>query len=173
MSRLGSALVFMPLPLISAPKFFHRQTPITAHDTPPPSTSASQLPEEGNLFSGPFWNWCHSLDPVPVFHCLSHRVAMGRESGERHHAQEGVRQGCQHKVTCRPSPDRLISVSQLHPILCNAMDCSRPGFPVHHQLLELIQTHVHRVSDAIQPSHPLSSPSPPCFNLSQHQGLFQ
>ena len=53
------------------------------------------------------------------------------------------------------------------------MDCSMPGFPVLHQLLELAQTHVHRVGDAIQPSHPLSSPSPPALNLSQHQGLFQ
>ena len=53
------------------------------------------------------------------------------------------------------------------------MDCSMPGFPVHHQLPELAQTHVHQVSDAIQPSHPLSSPSPPAFNLSQDQGLFQ
>jgi len=52
-------------------------------------------------------------------------------------------------------------------------DCSTPGFPVHHQLLEFTQTHVHRVGDAIQPSHPLSSPSPPALNLSQHQGLFQ
>ena len=53
------------------------------------------------------------------------------------------------------------------------MDCSTPGFPVHHQLPELDQTHVHWVNDAIQPSHPLSSPSPPAFNLSQHQGLFK
>ena len=53
------------------------------------------------------------------------------------------------------------------------MDCSTPGFPVHHQLLELAQTHVHWVSDAIQPSHPLSSPSPPAFNLSQHQHFCQ
>ena len=53
------------------------------------------------------------------------------------------------------------------------MDCSTPGFPVHHQLPELAQTHVHQVSDAIQPSHPLSSPSPPAFNLFQPQGLFQ
>ena len=51
--------------------------------------------------------------------------------------------------------------------------CSTPGLPVHHQLLEFIQTHVHGVSDAIQPSHPLSSPSPPAFNHSQHQGLFK
>ena len=53
------------------------------------------------------------------------------------------------------------------------MDCSIPGFPVHHQLLELTQTYVHRVSDFIQPSHPLLSPSPPAFSLSQNQGLFQ
>ena len=53
------------------------------------------------------------------------------------------------------------------------MDCSMLGFPVHHQLLQLVQTHVYRVCDAIQWSHPLSSPSSPAFNLSQHQGLFQ
>ena len=53
------------------------------------------------------------------------------------------------------------------------MDCSTPGFPVHHQLPEPTQTHIHWISDAIQPSHPLLSPSPPALNLSQHQGLFQ
>ena len=57
--------------------------------------------------------------------------------------------------------------------LCDPMDCSMPGLPVHHQLSELTQTHVHWVGDAIQPSHSLSSPSPPAFLLSQHQGLFQ
>ena len=55
--------------------------------------------------------------------------------------------------------------------LYDPMDCSTPGFPVHHQLPA--QTHVHQVGDAIQPSHPLLAPSPPAFNLSQHQGLFQ
>ena len=65
------------------------------------------------------------------------------------------------------------SVAQLCPTLYDPMDCSTPGFPDHHQLLELTQTHFHWVSDAIQPSHPLSSPSPPAFNLSQHQGLFK
>ena len=60
-----------------------------------------------------------------------------------------------------------------HVQLCNPVDCSMPGLPVHHQLLELAQNHVHWVSGAIQPSHPLSSPSPPAFNLSPHQGLFQ
>ena len=57
--------------------------------------------------------------------------------------------------------------------LCDPRDCSMPGFPVHHQLLELTQTHAHLVGDAIQPSHLLSSPSPPAFSLSQHQDLFQ
>ena len=65
------------------------------------------------------------------------------------------------------------SVAQSCPILCDPMNCSMPGLPVHHQLPEFTQTHVHWVSDAIQPSHPLSSPSPPAFNLSQHQALFQ
>ena len=58
------------------------------------------------------------------------------------------------------------SVTQSCPTLCDLMDCSTPGFPVHHQLPELTQTHIHRVSDTIQPSHPLSSPSPPAFSLS-------
>ena len=60
-----------------------------------------------------------------------------------------------------------------HVRLCDPMNRSTPGLPVHHQLPEFTQTHVHRVSDAIQPSHPLSSPSPPAPNPSQHQGLFQ
>ena len=63
------------------------------------------------------------------------------------------------------------SVAQSCPTLCDPMDCTTPGFPVHHQLPELTQTHVHRVNDAIQPSHPLSAPSPAAFSLSQHQGL--
>ena len=65
------------------------------------------------------------------------------------------------------------SVAQLCPTLCNPMNHSMPDLPVHHQLPEFIQTHVHWVSDAIQPSHPLSSPSPPAPNPSQHQSLFQ
>ena len=65
------------------------------------------------------------------------------------------------------------SVTQSCPTLCNPMNRSMPGLPVHHQLPEFTETHVHRVSDAIQPSHPLSSPSPPAPNPSQHQRLFQ
>ena len=69
--------------------------------------------------------------------------------------------------------DCISSVAQSCLTLCDSMDCSTPGLPVHHQLPELPQTHVHWVSDAILPSHPLSSPSPATFILSQSQGLFQ
>ena len=65
------------------------------------------------------------------------------------------------------------SVAQSYLSLCKPKECSMPGLPVHHQLPEVTQTHIHQVSDAIQPSHPLSSPSPPTFNLFQHQGLFK
>ena len=69
--------------------------------------------------------------------------------------------------------DQIRSVAQSCPTLCDPMNRSTPGLPVHHQLPEFTETHVHRVSDAIQPSHPLSSPSPPVPNRSQHQSLFQ
>ena len=80
----------------------------------------------------------------------------------------------QHEI--RVISQRLLqfsSVIQSCPTLCNCMDCSTPGFFVLHQLLEPTQTHVHGVSDAIQSFHPLSFPSPPAFNLYQHQGLFK
>ena len=66
-----------------------------------------------------------------------------------------------------------VQFTQSCPALCDPMNRSTPGLPVHHQLPEFTQTHVHWVGDAIQPSHPLSSPSPPVLNLSQHQGLFK
>ena len=68
--------------------------------------------------------------------------------------------------------DQIRSDAQSYPTLCDPMNRSTPGLPVHHQLLEFTETHVHRVSDAIQPSHPLSSPSPLAPNPSQHQSLF-
>ena len=75
---------------------------------------------------------------------------------------------------CLPlEPPQFSLVGQSCPTLCDPMNRSMPGLPVHHQLLEFTQTHDHQVSDAIQPSHPLSSPSPPVPNPSQHQGLFQ
>ena len=80
------------------------------------------------------------------------------------------------KSTLRYLPQRnenFSSVTQSCPTRCDTMDCSTPGLPVQHQLPEFTQTHVHWVGDAIQPSHPLSSPSPPALNLAQHQGLFK
>ena len=77
------------------------------------------------------------------------------------------------KTTRWFSSVQFSSVAELCTTHCDSMNCSTPGFPVYHQLPKLAQTHVHWVSDAIQPSHPLSPPSPPAFNLSQHQGLFQ
>ena len=74
-----------------------------------------------------------------------------------------------HRICFNP----FSSVAQSYPTLCDPMNRSTPGLPVHHQLPEFTQTHIHRVSDAIQPSHPLSSPSPPAPNPSQHQSLFQ
>ena len=65
------------------------------------------------------------------------------------------------------------SVAQSCPTLCDPMNCSMPGLPIHHHLPQFTQTHIHQVRDAIQPSHPGSSPSPPAPNPSQHQGLFQ
>ena len=83
-----------------------------------------------------------------------------------------------HDLVTKPPPHEVTSVqfssvAQSCPTLCDPMNCSTPGLPVHHQLPESTQTHVHWVSDAIQPSHPLSSPSPPAPNPSQHQSLFQ
>ena len=72
-----------------------------------------------------------------------------------------------------PGSVQFSSVAQSCLTLCHHMNSSPPGLPVHHNLPEFTQTHVHRVRDAIQPSHPLSSPSPPALNLSQHQGLFK
>ena len=71
------------------------------------------------------------------------------------------------------SSDQFSSVAQSCPTLCDPMNCSTPGLPVHHQLLQFTQTHIQRVSDAILASHPLSSPSPPAPNPSPPQSLFQ
>ena len=77
------------------------------------------------------------------------------------------------KLGVKPPSVQFSSVAQLCPTLCDPMSCSTPGLPVHHQLPEFTQIHVHRVSDAIHPSHPLSSPSLAAPNPSQHQNLFQ
>ena len=90
--------------------------------------------------------WRRAWQPIPVF-------LPGKSHGERSFQFSSVAQSC--------------------PTLWDLKDCNMPGLPVHHQLTESTQIHVHWVSDAIQPSHPLLSPSPPAFNLFQHQGLFQ
>ena len=86
---------------------------------------------------------------------------------------KGVRQGCILSPCLFDVYTEFSSVAQLCPTLCDPMNLSTPSLPVHHQVLEFTQTYVHQVGDAIQPSHPLSSPSPPAPNPSQHQGLFQ
>ena len=108
---------------------------------------------------------------------FSTRVDLTKETGGR---EEGAGERCRKQSkTIQFLPVwpwacyQFSSVAQLCPTLCSPMNHSTPGLPVHHQLPEFTQTHVHRVGDAIQPSHPLSSPSPPAHNPSQHQGLFQ
>ena len=91
---------------------------------------------------------------------------MVRDGDTMHASVHGIFQA-------RIRTDQIRSVAQSCPTLCDPMNCCTPGLPVRHQLPEFTQTHVHRVSDAIQPSHCLSSPSPPAPNPSQHQSLFQ
>ena len=93
-----------------------------------------------------------------------------------HHIGIFIASLCLISIMLHPNlyPSPLSSVQSLSCVrLCDTMDCSMPGFPVHHQLLGRTQTHVHCIGDAIQLSHPLSSPSPPALNLSQHMNLFQ
>ena len=157
----------------------------------PPLTCPSGLCEQAAVFA-----------PIPLYLHFTNRETEAWRSGSliclRDIDMPGDRRGeltgektCwpRHTASCFPNPHLLwalasptvkpggsvqfSSVAQSCPTLYDPMDCSRLGFPVHCQLLEFTQTHVHRVGDAIQPSHPLSSPSPPPFNLSQHQGLYQ
>ena len=112
-------------------------------------------------------------------HLVPKSKTYSKSDGNRskgHRYQPEIAPMAKSETICIPKYIMIVqfsSVAQSCPTLCDPMDCSMPGFPVHRQLPELAQTHVHRVSDAIQPSHPLSSPSPPAFTLSQHQGLFQ
>ena len=93
----------------------------------------------------------HKGSPFTCYHNVTHQAPLSMEFSRQEYWSGSVS-----------------SVAQSCQTLCDPMDCSMPGFPIHHQLPELAQTHVHQVGDAIQPSHPLSSPSPPAFNLSQH-----
>ena len=91
----------------------------------------------------------------------------------QHHSLKASLFGTQPFLWSMTTINMISSVAQSCPTLCDPMNRSMPGLPVHHQLPELTQTHVHQVDYAIQPSHPLSSPFPPASNPSQHQGLFQ
>ena len=111
------------------------------------------------LNSCPLTRWCHptiSSSVIPYSSCLLYLPATGCFQVSQFFASV-----------------QFSSVAQVCLTLCDRIDCSMPGLPVHHHLPEFTQTHVHWVSDAIQPSHPLSSPSPSAFSFSQHQGLFQ
>ena len=120
-----------------------------------------------SLVSWSWWeetvSWCPSVKEKPVW---------GAPFTEWK-GQGGRRRACRGKASMHWGVDQFGSVAQSCPTLWDPMDCSTPGLSVHHQLLEFTQTHVHQAGDAIQPSHPLSSPSPPAPNPSQHQGLFQ
>ena len=108
--------------------------------------------------------WCQQTSQVRVYGLLTCRSQLSKP--EKTHRAARIQ-----KVWS--SQTQFSSVTQSCPTVCNPINRSTPGLPVHHKLPELTQTHVHRVGDAIQPSHPLSSPSPPAPNPSQHQGLSQ
>ena len=113
---------------------------------------------------------------IDIYSCSVYFGFMVRISSFLCNELSGLRHSYSLSHICELAGNWLIeafsSVAQSCLTLC-PMDCTTPGLPVHHQLPEFTQTHAHWVSDAIKPSHPLSSPSPPAFNLSQHQGLFK
>ena len=134
------------------------------------------MQEEKGMTQGKMAAWHHRLNG----HELSKLPEMVKERQAGYATVRGVtksRTWLSNRTTRRASlVSQLVqfsSVAQSCPTLWDPMDCSTLGLPVHHQLMEHTQTHVHWVSDAIQPSHALSSASPPTFNLSQHQGLLQ
>ena len=138
---------------------------------------AHRLPERGvpSVLRGLSWSPGPTGTPIPQVTVTRKRPSLlGAGLLVRNGFLGGLAlSGCQ-PFSAEHLPKSVVccSVTKLCLTLCDPMDCRTPGLPVHHQLPELTQTHVHRVSDAIQPSHPLSSPSP-AFSLSQHQGLFQ
>ena len=119
------------------------------------------------MASGPITSWQIDVETVSDFIFWGSKITADGDCS--HEIKRHLLLG--RKVMTNLDQIRLVTQSCL--TLCDPMNRSTPGLPVHHQLPEVTQTHVHRVSDAIQPSHPLSSPSPPAPNPSQHQSLFQ
>ena len=119
------------------------------------------------MASGPITSWQIDGETVADFIFLGSKITVDGDCS--HEIKRQLLLG--RKVMT--NLDQIRSVAQSCPTLCDPMNRSTPGLPIHHQFLELTETHVHRVGDAIQPSHPLSSPSPLAPNPSQHQSLFQ
>ena len=137
-----------------------------------PWTVACQEPLSMGFSRQEYWS---GKNPISVFYPnkeISHALLQGIFLTQGLHLGLWHCRQILHCMDHQGSP-QFSSVAQLCPTLCDLKDWSTPGFPVHHQFLEPAQIHVHRVSDSIQPSRPLSSLSPPAFNLSQHQHLFQ
>ena len=131
---------------------------------PPPTTQEKTLHLDITRWSTPKSDWLYSLQPKMEKLCSDHELLIAKFRFKLKKVGK----------TTRPfRSDQIRSVAQSCPTLCDPMNRSTPGLPVHHQLPEFTQTHVHRVSDAIQPSNPLSFPSPLAPNPSQHQNLFQ
>ena len=115
-----------------------------------------------------FWMWIFSMKLRIKYQW---KIFMPNEKKQSLHIKRNY--GVERFFLWKVSSVHFILVAQSCPTLCDPMNCSTPGLPVHYQLPEFTQTYVYWVSDAIQPSHPLSSTSPPALNLSQHQGLFK
>ena len=157
------------LSIIHAVSFFYTEIP------PPKTKFIFSPPTECKLHeSKDFVLFISVLGECVISSVLSHHSKDVKGGTVLHLCYSSVLFGKQRIVY--PRDVRAIqfsSVAQSCPTLCDPMNRSTPGLPVHHQLLEFTETHVHRVSDAIQPTHPLLSPSPPAPNPSQHQSLFQ
>ena len=135
-----------------------------------PGPAPTQLPWE--LTQVPRLSWCYTNQVFWGHHWdCDHNFMLGSPSETFLLPQRLPNARCP-DARKYPNTPEFGSVHSRCPNLCDPMNCSMPGFSVHLQLLELAQIHVHQIGDAIQPSHPLSSPSPPAFSLSQHQGLF-
>ena len=127
-----------------------------------PWTAANQAPPSVGFSRQEYWSGLPVLPILPVLPSPRQHAHWKKLLGVTSQLNNLLQISVQFSSVARPCLT-----------LCDPMDCSTPGLPIHHQLPEFTQTHVHPVGDAIQPSHPLLSPSPLSFNLCQHQGLFK